>query len=102
MVFDFGLRLKELRKSKGISQKRLASLVGLSETSINNYEKNVRLPTIDTLKSFAVLFRVSTDYLLGLENKNEVVFIPNTHEEELFIKRTIEFLQSELKNFNEK
>ncbi len=97
MVYDFGLRLKDLRKSKGISQKQLANLVEVSETSISNYENNLALPGIETIKAFAVLFRVSADYLLGLEPPKSVILDVDGPEEEQFMRQAIDCLQLALK-----
>ena len=36
--------LKQLRKAKGFTQKRLGELVGVSESAINQYENGKRLP----------------------------------------------------------
>ena len=74
----FGLRLKSLRKNKNISQKELAKIVGVAESTIGMYERDVRKPDFELLKKFADFFDVSTDYLLGRteqktinERKNE-------------------------------
>lgn len=63
-------RLKELRLEKGLSQMQLAKeLNGLiSASSIGFWELNKRKPTSDAIIILAVYFKVSTDYLLGLED----------------------------------
>ena len=63
-------RLKELRLEKGLSQMQLAKeLNGLiSASSIGFWELNKRKPTSDAIVILAVYFKVSTDYLLGLED----------------------------------
>lgn len=62
---SFGNRLKELRKSKGITQAELAEIVNLSRPSIAAFEGDARLPEINTLESMAEFFGVTVDYLLG-------------------------------------
>jgi len=62
---DFSERLKELRKAKGLSQKSLGEVIGLSERGIQNYELETNKPTSDTIIKLADYFDVSTDYLLG-------------------------------------
>lgn len=64
-MIDFGSRLKEIRKSKGITQKQLASAIGASERGIQNYELNERKPAYDVLLALADYFEVSLDYLVG-------------------------------------
>ena len=61
-------RLKELRQLKNWSLRDLANQVKVSQTAINRWEKNLRIPNIDNLKQLAIVFNVSADYLIGLEN----------------------------------
>jgi methanogenic corrinoid protein MtbC1/DNA-binding XRE family transcriptional regulator len=62
---DFAVRLRELRKLKGLRQKDLADSFGLAQTTIANYERKLRFPDEPTLGRFADFFNVSLDYLLG-------------------------------------
>ena len=60
-------KLKELRKSRGITQKELAEKMQISESAISLYEHNNRLPEYATLFKMAEYFDCSLDYLLGRE-----------------------------------
>ncbi|MEQ2129931.1 helix-turn-helix transcriptional regulator [Caldanaerobacter subterraneus KAk] len=60
-----GKRIKELRKKKGITQKELASYLGVSDRAVGYYESGQRTPPPDILQKIADFFNVSTDYLLG-------------------------------------
>lgn len=62
----FAVRLKELRTEKSFSQCHLAILLNVDQRTISNWEKAVREPDFDVLIKIALLFDVSTDYLLGL------------------------------------
>ncbi len=64
----FAERLKELRIEKGLTQKQLADEVEISQAIISLYEKNVRTPTIDIIIILCNYFKVSSDYLIGLED----------------------------------
>lgn len=57
-------RIKELRQSKNISQKKLAEIINSSRSAINSYENDDHYPDINTLKALADYFEVSVDYLL--------------------------------------
>lgn len=59
------MRLKELRKKKGISQQRLATDLNTTQNTISRYETGEREPGIDDLTKIADYFKVSVDYLLG-------------------------------------
>jgi len=61
----FGERLAQLRKQKGISQYKLAELLGMSRGQIANYEQGAREPDFYTLQKFTDFFEVTVDYLLG-------------------------------------
>lgn len=59
------VRLKELRKKKGISQLRLATELNTTQNTISRYETGEREPGIDELIKIADYFNVSVDYLIG-------------------------------------
>ena len=59
------MRLKELRKKKGISQLRLAIELNTTQNTISRYETGEREPGIDELIKIADFFHVSVDYLIG-------------------------------------
>ena len=59
------MRLKELRESKGLTQKEVAEIIGYSEISYARYEKGEREPDITTLCKLAEYFNVTVDYLIG-------------------------------------
>ena len=61
---DF-VRLKELRKKKGISQLRLATDLNTTQNTISRYETGEREPGIDELIKIADYFNVSVDFLIG-------------------------------------
>lgn len=63
----FAQRLKSLRKEIGLSQEALAKKLNLDKSTIAKYETEKISPSIEMLIIFAKFFKVSTDYLLGLE-----------------------------------
>jgi len=63
------IRLKELRRAKDITQEELAKQMQLSPSTIGMYETGRREPDFETLQKFADFFHVSTDYILGREEK---------------------------------
>lgn len=58
------MRLKEIRKSKGISQLKLAMDLNTSQNTISRYETGEREPGINELIKIADYFDISVDYLL--------------------------------------
>lgn len=59
------MRLKEIRKTKGISQLKLALDLNMSQNTISRYETGDREPGINELIKIADYFNVSIDYLVG-------------------------------------
>lgn len=61
---NFGNRLKKLRKDKKISQEDFAKKIGVSRSSVGNYETNQNMPTAEILDKIADILDCSIDYLL--------------------------------------
>lgn len=61
----FPSRLRALREEKRVSQAALASLLGVSKSTIGLYETGDTLPDIKTADDLANYFGVSVDYLIG-------------------------------------
>jgi len=61
----FPSRLKETRKSFGITQGEVAKELNINRVSLTNYENGKAKPDIRTLASLADYYGVSTDFLIG-------------------------------------
>lgn len=97
MVYDFGYRLKKLRKNKRMTQEGAATRLGVSKTTISGYENNVKNPSLETLTKLASLYGVSTDYILGLEKRKMVAIDGLSASQEEIIRRLIMEFRSEQK-----
>lgn len=60
-MYDFGPRILKLRKERGLSQKDLAQKIGISNSSLGNYENDLGVPPLNV----ADAFNVSLDYLVS-------------------------------------
>ena len=80
-MVNFGNVLKTLRLKNNMTQAQLAQKLGVTKSVISAYETGLRLPSYDILIHIAKFFNVSTDYLLGLENKREVDLYGLTDDE---------------------
>ena len=69
---NIGNRLKTLRIKKKLTQQQLADLLGLTKSVISAYENGLRYPAYDVLIKISRIFKVSTDFLLGVEIKREI------------------------------
>ncbi|MBQ8780679.1 MAG: helix-turn-helix transcriptional regulator [Oscillospiraceae bacterium] len=68
----FGNRLKDLRNKINITQLELSEELKIQRVTIAKYEKGERAPTIDHLIALADFFKVTTDYLLGRTDIDEM------------------------------
>ena len=64
---EFGEKLQELRKSRGLTQQELAEALYVSRTAISKWESGRGYPSIDSLKEISGFFSVSIDDLLSGE-----------------------------------
>lgn len=80
-MVDFGNVLKTQRLKDGMTQAQLAQRLGVTKSVISAYETGLRLPSYDILIHIAKLFNVSTDFLLGVENKQNIDFSGLSQEE---------------------
>ena len=65
-------RIKELRKEKGLTQEKLAKLLGLNaKSSIANYENGANSPSDEVKIKMCTLFNCSMDYLMGKSNQRK-------------------------------
>lgn len=69
----FAVVLSQLRKERGISQKKAAADLGISQALLSHYEKGIRECGLDFVIKCSEYYSVTTDYLLGVsENRNGI------------------------------
>ena len=76
MQQTIGSRIKQLRKSRGMTQDRLAEQLGVSAQAVSKWENDISSPDISLLPKLAEIFQVTTDSLLGVPEKTEIVTAP--------------------------
>ena len=92
-MVDFGMTLKTLRTQNNYTQVQLAQKLGLTKSVISAYETGLRLPSYDVLINIAKIFKVSTDYLLGMDNRQEIDLSGLTPEEITALKNLIKAMK---------
>lgn len=75
-------RIKKLRLARNWSQVDLAKKLNVTKQSVSNWENDNIQPSIEMLISISKTFSVSTDYLLGLDNR-QYIEISGLSEEEI-------------------
>ena len=69
MVAD---KIKFLREQIGLTQSYLAKRLGITRSSVNAWEMGISVPSTQYVVELANIFRVSTDYLLGMKTSAAV------------------------------
>lgn len=83
-------RIKELRNSLGINQVEFGKRIGVTKQCISNWESGYIQPSIDVLVRIATTFSVSTDYLLGLNDKPTLDVEGLTNEQILHLRAIVD------------
>ena len=64
-------RLRDFREDRDISQKKMAELLNVAQTTSSDYELGkINIP-LDALKKLALFFDTSIDYLLELTDESK-------------------------------
>lgn len=71
MKLNIGNRIKELRRSKEITQEEFADYLGVSYQSVSRWENGVCYPDMELLPIIADFFSVTVDYLMGVDDAIE-------------------------------
>lgn len=87
-MVDLGSKLKALRVNARLTQLQVAQRIGVSKAMISSYELSTRYPSYEILIKIASLFRVSADYLLGLE-KAKTISVDGLSSEQISILNSI-------------
>lgn len=74
--------LKETRINAGLTQAQLAERIGVAKSTYCNWEQGAREPNVLKLKAIAKALGVTTDYLVGLEDKDALHVAQNKYGKE--------------------
>ncbi len=83
--YTFGNRLLELRTKRGLTQKELAKIIGVSNKAVSKWETGETMPRVKTMQKLAEVF--STTYADLLSEDGEV---KSYSEDEIYRKKTVE------------
>jgi len=67
-MYIFRFKLQEVRKFKGMTQKRLAFLANLSQSHISELENGIESPTLKTIENIADALETHPLKLLEIDN----------------------------------
>lgn len=111
MVFDYlstGLRIKNFRNLKHLSQEKLAELTDVSQEHISRIESGEKIPSLELLVSIANTLEVSSDDLLSdniqllhseFEKEYYAIFSDCSSDERTILLKTLRFLKALLSEY---
>ena len=82
---EFGEKLQQLRKNKGLTQEELANAVYVSRTAVSKWESGRGYPNIDSLRQLSKLFSISIDVLLSGDELLTIAEKDSKEKENLFL-----------------
>lgn len=106
-----GEKIKQLRKSKGISQEELASMLKINRNYLSRIETGKSEPTSSILKHVAEIFSIDLNSLLDItdedKNTDKIKYIVDNcrylHDKDLdFIVRIMSIMREEYVKINTK
>ena len=82
MATDFSRTLSMLRKEQGISQRKVAAALGISQALLSHYENGIREPGLGFVIKVCDYYHVSADYLLGrtLDREGTTIAAEDLHD----------------------
>ena len=69
ITLNYAERMRNLRQDNDLSQKKVADMLGVAQTTYSQYELEKRPMPIDYQIALCKFYNVSADYMLGLSNR---------------------------------
>ena len=86
-------RIKNLREQADLTQADLARKLGITRSSVNAWEMGISVPSTHYIKELATIFKVSTDYLLGLKESSSISVSGLTEADIEMVHRMVQYLR---------
>lgn len=67
---NLGEKLKKLRKERNLKQEELSLILNVDRTTVSNWERGEKQPSIDILIKLRSIYGVTLDEIVGLKNDN--------------------------------
>lgn len=71
MKYEIGSRIRKYREERGMSQTKLAQLIGVSNSRVSNWEQGVNRPDADILADICRALEVSPSVMLDVRLSTE-------------------------------
>ena len=88
-------KIKLLREASHLTQTELAKKLNITRSSVNAWEMGISVPSTTYLIELALLFHVSTDFLLGLEQNNTIDISTLSEREAVLVYELVDYFTSQ-------
>ena len=85
-----------LRQQSGLTQSDLAKKLNVTRSSVNAWEMGISIPSTQYVVELAELFKVSTDYLLGLTSGGVINIASLTKEQTKILFTLIQYFNTKV------
>lgn len=86
-------RIKQLRKLHGFAQSELAKKLGITRSSVNAWEMGISVPSTQYIVELANIFKVSTDYLLGVTATRSINVSGLSDDDIVLVQTVVDYLK---------
>lgn len=90
----FSDNFRKLRNLHELTQEQVAEMLGVTSQAISKWERGTSYPDIETLPIIANFFKVSTDYLLGVDIAKQEKIIAETIEQAILLCNDQKYMDS--------
>ncbi len=87
--------IKKLRQQFGLTQSDLAKRLNITRSSVNAWEMGISIPSTQYVVELAGLFKVSTDYILGLSRDSVINTASLTDEQTKILFTLVQYFNKE-------
>lgn len=87
--------IKQMRQMANLTQSDLAKKLNITRSSVNAWEMGISVPSTQYVVELAHVFKVSTDYILGVESENTISLDELTQEQLKIIYGLIQYFKGE-------
>ena len=87
-------KIKELREQLNMTQAALSKQLGITRSSVNSWEMGISVPSTQYIVELANIFKVSTDFLLDINNTAVLSVSGLTDEDILVVSELINHLRN--------
>lgn len=91
-------RIMQLREKAGYTQAALAKKLSVTRSAVNAWEMGLSTPTTQYIVAMARLFHVTTDYLLGLDNRLTLTLEGYSQTEIELIYQLLQYMDAKKQN----